>query len=257
MRRRRRLALESMMANTEKLLLQLAQACRILEMEGHGDMTLGHVSLRDPDGRGFWLKRNRIGLGEVLGPKDFILVSFQGEKLEGGGGRHSEWPIHSQILLRRPDVHVVAHTHAFHASVLSASGEPLLPFTLDADYFAHLPRDATEAALLTAVEDGDALASALGEHFAVLMANHGITFCGTSIEHATCVGVFLEKAARAHLAGMAAGFARSMPTEATRARRHAQVMTPVHIEHSWNFFCRKLASLEASTGSSPRALFLS
>ena len=159
------------MANTEKLLLQLAQACRILEMEGHGDMTLGHVSLRDPDGRGFWLKRNRIGLGEVLGPKDFILVSFQGEKLEGGGGRHSEWPIHSQILLRRPDVHVVAHTHAFHASVLSASGEPLLPFTLDADYFAHLPRDATEAALLTAVEDGDALASALGEHFAVLMAN--------------------------------------------------------------------------------------
>jgi hypothetical protein len=56
---------------------------------------------------------------------------------------------------------------------------------------------------------------------------------------------------------MAAGFARSMPTEATRARRHAQVMTPVHIEHSWNFFCRKLASLEASAGSSPRALFLS
>jgi ribulose-5-phosphate 4-epimerase/fuculose-1-phosphate aldolase len=107
------------------------------------------------------------------------------------------------------------------------------------------------------VEDGDALASALGEHFAVLMANHGITFCGTSIEHATCVGVFLEKAARAHLAGMAAGFARSMPTQATRARRHGQVMTPVHIEHSWNFFCRKLASLEASAGSGPTPLFRS
>ena len=56
------------MATQEKLLLQLSQACRILEMEGHGDMTLGHVSLRDPDGRCFWLKRNRIGLGEVLGP---------------------------------------------------------------------------------------------------------------------------------------------------------------------------------------------
>lgn len=42
---------------------ELARACRILEMEGHGDMTLGHVSLRDPEGRGFWLKRNRIGLG--------------------------------------------------------------------------------------------------------------------------------------------------------------------------------------------------
>ena len=67
--RRRRRLVESAMATQEKLLLQLSQACRILEMEGHGDMTLGHVSVRDPDGRGFWLKRNRIGLGEVLGPK--------------------------------------------------------------------------------------------------------------------------------------------------------------------------------------------
>jgi ribulose-5-phosphate 4-epimerase/fuculose-1-phosphate aldolase len=105
------------------------------------------------------------------------------------------------------------------------------------------------------VEDGDTLARALGQDYAVLMANHGITFCGTSIEHATCVGVFLEKAARAHLTGMAAGFARSMPTDATRARRHAQVMTPAHIEHSWNFFCRKLASLEASSGRNLGPLF--
>jgi len=182
-------------------------------------------------------------------------VSFEGDKLEGEGGRHSEWPIHSQILRRRPDVQVVAHTHAFHASVLSASGEPLLPFTLDADYFAGLPRDSTEAALLTQVEDGDTLAQALGPHFAVLMANHGITFCGTSIEHATCVGVFLEKAARAHLAGLAAGFERRMPSEATRARRHAQVMTPAHIEHSWNFFCRKLAALERRSGDGPAPVF--
>ena len=29
---------------------ELARACRILEMEGHGDMTLGHLSLRDPEG---------------------------------------------------------------------------------------------------------------------------------------------------------------------------------------------------------------
>lgn len=243
------------MTRPDELLQRLAQACRILEMEGHGDMTLGHVSLRDPHGRGFWLKRNRVGLGEVLGPQDFILVDFQGRQLEGDGGRHSEWPIHSQILLRRPDVQVVAHTHAFHASVLSASGEPLLPFTLDADYFADLPRDSSEAALLTTVADGDTLAQALGSHFAVLMANHGISFCGTSIEHATCVGVFLEKAARAHMTGMAAGFERRMPGEATRARRHAQVMTPAHIEHSWNFFCRKLAALESRSGGSPAPVF--
>jgi hypothetical protein len=55
----------SMDENLTEALEQLARACRIMEMENHGDMSLGHVSPRDPNGRGFWLKRNRIGLGEV------------------------------------------------------------------------------------------------------------------------------------------------------------------------------------------------
>jgi L-fuculose-phosphate aldolase len=219
---------------------RLAKACRILEMAGHGDMSLGHLSMRDPEGRGFWMKRNRAGLGEIMGERDFVLLSFSGDKLSGEGGQHSEWPIHSEILKRRPDVNVVAHTHALHASVFSGGIEPLLPYTLDADYFTDLPRHADEVALITTVAEGAALAQSLDSHFAVLMANHGITFCGTSIEHATCVGVFLEKACRAHLLGRAAGLQPNILSAQVRARRHAQIMTPAHVEHSWNYFCRML-----------------
>lgn len=219
---------------------RLAKACRILEMQGHGDMSLGHVSLRDPEGGGFWMKRNRAGLGEIMGPRDFVLVSFSGHKLSGEGGRHSEWPIHSEIFKRRPDVNVVAHTHALHASVFSGGAEPLLPYTLDADYFTDLPRHSDEVALITTVAEGAELAVSLGPHFAVLMANHGVTFCGASIEHATCVGVFLEKACRAHLLGKAAGLQPNILSAEVRARRHAQIMTPVHVEHCWSYFCRML-----------------
>jgi L-fuculose-phosphate aldolase len=219
---------------------RLAKACRILEMHGHGDLSLGHVSLRDPGGRGFWLKRNRAGLGEIRGAEDFVLVSHEGEQLAGAGGRHSEWPIHSEILKRRPDVQVVAHTHAFHAAVFSGANEALEPYTLDADYFVDLPRHADEVALVTTPAEGAALARSLGPHFAVLMANHGVTFCGTSIEHATCVGVFLEKACKAHLLGKAAGLEVNPLGSAVRGRRHAQIMTPAHVEHSWDYFCRML-----------------
>lgn len=236
-------------------LTELARACRILELEGHGDMSLGHLSLRDPQGRGFWMKRNRIGLGEVLGPNDFILLDFDGRQLEGSGGRHSEWPIHSQILLKRADVAVVAHTHAFYTSVFSAADEPLLPFTLDGDYFTGIARHEDEVALIRQVDEGDALAAALGDHFAVLMANHGVTFCGTSIEHATCVGVFLEKAARAHVVGRTAGLRHTMPADATRQRRHGQIMSPAHVEHSWDFFCRKLAWTAGRAGREDGAVF--
>jgi ribulose-5-phosphate 4-epimerase/fuculose-1-phosphate aldolase len=228
-------------AHLRESLTDLARACRILEMEGHGDMTLGHLSLRDPEGRGFWMKRSKIGLGEVLGPDDFVLLDWNGRQLAGSGRSHSEWPIHSEILRLRSDVEVVAHTHAFHASVFSASLDPLQPYTLDADYFTEVPRHIDEVALIRTLNEGVALAKALGSHFAVLMANHGITFCGISIAHATCVGIFLERACAAQLAGQSAGFRASMPMLATRSRRHGQIMVAEHWAQSWDYFCRKLA----------------
>ena len=218
----------------------LARACRILVMEGHGDFSLGHVSLRDPAGRGFWLKRNQYGLGEIRSALDFILVSMNGEKLAGEGGLHSEWPIHAAILQARPDVAVVAHTHPTHACVVSASAGGLSPYTLDADYFAAVPRHDAEVALIVTMEQGRSLAASLGAHDAVLLANHGVAFCGRSIAHATCVGVFLERACRAELMGRRALADATFPNAATRAARHAQIMTPQHVEHTWSFLKRKL-----------------
>ena len=235
----------------QSMLDKLARGCRILEMEGHGDMTLGHLSLRDPDGRGFWLKRNAYGLGEILSARDFVLVDHEGRQLAGEGGRHSEWPIHSRILLARPDVQVVAHTHPAHASVLSAFRGAPLPYTLDADYLAHVPCFGGESALLKTSDQGDALAVALGSHFAVLMANHGVTFCGTSVEHAVCIGVFLERAARLHVLGACAGGEPTFPGQAARELRRGQIMSPVHIEHCWNYFGRKL-DFRAATLGDPR-----
>jgi ribulose-5-phosphate 4-epimerase/fuculose-1-phosphate aldolase len=220
-------------------------------MEGHGEMTLGHLSQREPGGRGFWMKRNRMGLGEILGAGDFVLVDWNGNKLAGEGGRHSECPIHSEILRARSDVEVVVHTHPFYASVFSASTEPLKPFTLTADYFIDVPRHEDDVALITTKAAGGALAKSLGQAFAVLMGNHGVTFCGATLAHAICVGIFLEMACKAQIVGESAGFATSMPSPAIRRKRHGQIMSPVHWDHSWNYFCRKLAAREAAAAGGP------
>ena len=229
-------------------LTQCSQACRILEMEGHGDMTLGHLSFRDPDGQGFWMKRNAKGLGEITGPDDFVLVDWDGNKIAGAGGRHSEWPIHSEIMKLRPDVNVTVHSHPFHASVFSSATSTLQPYTVSADYFIDVPRHNADVALITTKEEGQDLAKSLGGGYVAFMTNHGVTFCGTTIAHAVCVGIFLEQACKAQLAGMSAKFETTMPSRAIREKRHTQIMTRVHWDHSWNYFCRKLSALESRSG---------
>jgi L-fuculose-phosphate aldolase len=221
----------------------LAKGCQILEMEGHGDFTLGHLSLRDPDGKGFWLKRNSFGLGEIVSAKDFILVDFDGTKVSGEGGLHSEWPIHSEVFKKRPDVNVVGHTHPFYSCILSASIEPLIPFSLDPDYFIDLPRHEADVALIKTVEQGQALATSLGDAFALLIANHGALFCGRSVAHAICVAVFLEHACKSHVTGRSAGFAYTIPTLEIRRLRRSQMMTDVHVEHTYSYLRRKLDQL--------------
>jgi L-fuculose-phosphate aldolase len=241
--------------DTHERLTAAARACRILDMEGHGDMTLGHLSVRAADGAGFWMKRNRVGLGEVLGPDDFVLVDWDGNQIAGSGGRHSEWPIHSEIFRLRPDVNVVVHSHPLYAGIFSAVTEPLQPYTLDADYFIEVPRHEADVALITLKTEGKALARSLGQSFAVFIANHGVTFCGASLEHAVCVGIFLEKACKVQLVARAANMKRSMPSGAVRKKRNKQIMTPAHWEHCWNYFCRKLDARAQHGAAKSEAVF--
>lgn len=235
-----------MIERPDDQLTELARACRILEMEGHGDFTLGHAALRDPGGHGIWMKRNAHGLGEIRGPDDFVLVSWTGAKLSGEGGCHSEWPIHTEIMRNRADVLVTFHTHPTHACVVSGAKTKLIPYTLSADYFLDVPRHDAEVALIRLVSEGQDLAQALGPHKAMFLANHGVVFCGASVPEATCMGVFLEQACRAHLLGAAAGIEMPDLSRAIRDKRHSEIMSPSHIEQTFAYLGRKLERLAGS-----------
>jgi hypothetical protein len=52
------------------------------------DTTLSHQSLRDPAGRGVWLKRSGIGSGEVRDAGDLVLIDCSGNRLSGTGWLH-------------------------------------------------------------------------------------------------------------------------------------------------------------------------
>src|SRR5207249_5467538 len=75
---------------------QVAVASHVLGVENLGDFVLGHVSVRDPDGRGVWMKATGWGFEEIT-PDRVQLLGWEGQILAGEGRRHVEYPIHTEI----------------------------------------------------------------------------------------------------------------------------------------------------------------
>lgn len=225
---------------------KLALACRILEMEGHGSRTLGHAALRDPHGRGLWIKRWGITFGEVFDWTDFQLIDFEGRLIHGAGKRHSEWPIHAGILRHRPDINATAHSHPTHGRVFSAADAPLRPVSNAGSYFeTPPPRFTRTSELIRRPEEGDELARVLGGHSAMFLRNHGVVFCGDSIAKMTIIGIHLEEACRETLMIAASGLAWSWPDEAEQARKFRGIGQPRNVEAFFAYFARKLAARQA------------
>jgi L-fuculose-phosphate aldolase len=221
----------------------IVQACRVLEANGHADYIWGHVSLRDRAGRGFWMKPAGLGFEEV-GEDDVILVDFDGQVVEGTRPRHSEWPIHSQILLGDPASDSVVHTHPPYAIALGASGLPLKAVSHAGALFVppDVPRFDLTANLITTPALGDELARTLAGQPAALMVNHGIVTAGSSIQEAVVRAVLLEKACHHQLLAVGAGRELLAPSDEESVAKRATAWPPHHLQALWDYLVRSLAS---------------
>ncbi|RKS92997.1 L-fuculose-phosphate aldolase [Microbacterium sp. AG790] len=230
-------------------LADVARAHRILELEGHGDMSMGHLSYRDPFGRGLWLKRGNLALSEVV-DDDFILIDFDGNVLEGTGLRHLEWPLHAEIMRARPDVNFVGHSHSHFATVLASSTEDLHPYNNHGIWFAYegVPRFADTCHIVTTVPLGVDAAKALGTAQAIFLANHGVAFVGSTVAEVTLTGIFLEKASRFQVDLKSSGFAPILPDPEEAKEKFDRIYPPKAQHNFWTYFNRRLDRVEALQG---------
>jgi L-fuculose-phosphate aldolase len=171
----------------------VATASRVLAAQGHDDLIWGHASVRAE--HGVWIKSAEWSLAEVT-PDRVHLVDASGTVLDGGGSRHSEYPIHTEVMAARPDVGAVVHTHPPYAVALAATGQPLLPVSHAANMFVPpaVPRFTATADLILTTELGKQVAAELGDANALFLVNHGIVTVGPDLETATVRAVVLERA---------------------------------------------------------------
>jgi ribulose-5-phosphate 4-epimerase/fuculose-1-phosphate aldolase len=215
------------------------QASRALAVAGQGDMIWGHVAVRDPDGRGIWIKAPGWGLEEVRDDR-LQLVSFDGAVLEGDGAPHKECLIHLAVLRQRPNAHCAVHTHARSAVAFAALDTPLLPLSHEGALFGghDVPRFRETGGLVTTPALGESLAATLGDAPAVLMPKHGLVAAGPSVGAAVMHAVLLDRACAVQLQAQAAGpiVISSDADEAAAKRR--ECWPDSQLEAGWNYLVR-------------------
>lgn len=220
---------------------QVARASQVLALEDHGDLVWGHVSARDPEGRGVWMKASTWGFEEIT-PSRVLLAGWNGEVLAGEGRRHAEYPIHTEIMRARPDVHCVVHTHAPHAVAFAALAQPLRPISHEGTFFVppDIARFTKTGDLILTRELGEAVAAALGSRNALLLVHHGIVTAGPDVHTAVVGAILLERACWKQLVAMAVGDLATWSSDEEALSKREHCYSPELMRQAWAYLVRRV-----------------
>ena len=176
-------------------------AIRRLDALGMNRGSTGNLSLRS--GAGMWITPTGMGADE-LRPQDLVWLGWDGT-LRGDWRPSSEWHFHQAIYAARPDLQAIVHAHSVHATALACLRRPLPAFhymvaVAGGDSVRCVPYHlfGTEALSL-------AVAQAMLDRDACLLANHGLVAAGTTLQRAMKVAQEIESLCETYLRALAVG----------------------------------------------------
>jgi L-fuculose-phosphate aldolase len=154
----------------------------------------GNLSVRGPAAGQFTITSRGSYLDE-LGERTLSVMTLDGDVVSGPEPS-SEWRLHQQTYLVRPDAAAIVHLHPEFAVLVDAIGEPIRQLTLD--HVAYAPRiNRIPFYPNGSPELGRYAAQAAADADCVVLAHHGCSTLGATPLQALRRGLNLESAARA------------------------------------------------------------
>lgn len=204
------------MESREKFLRQaIIDTCLRMNREGINQGTSGNVSARWDDGMLITPSGTPY---EDLRPEDIVFVAADGTPANGQRPS-SEWRFHLAILLSRPEVSAVVHTHSIHATALAMRGMeiPAAHYMVAAAGGDSI-RCAAYATFGSEELSANAL-EALEDRSACLLENHGVIAIGPTLQRALWLAREVETLAQQYILSLSLGGPRILDSaEMARVR---------------------------------------
>ena len=190
---------------TTRLREELIAVAREMNRSGINQGTSGNLSLRCGDG--FLVTPSGLRY-DRLEPADVVRLKLeQGEAPAATGPRKpsSEWRIHRDVYLARPDAQAILHAHPVHCTALACLRRPLPAFHYMVAVAGGCDIRCAPYATFGSQALSDQVLEALAGRRACLMANHGLLCLASDLSRALALAVEIEALARAYLLCLSVG----------------------------------------------------
>jgi len=184
-----------------------------LEMKKNGLIVLngGNVSLRTSKDT-FLVTPSNLAY-ETMQPSDIVLISMDGNVLEGGRRPSSDSKALAYMFKSMPDINAIIHTHQPYATALSLVADELPLCTTN---LIDELNDKVQVAPFTRSSDegmGVSTVKYAGNSLAVILKHHGVMAYGKDLEQALSAAIYLEEGCRTYLAALSSGLPLSELSE--------------------------------------------
>ncbi len=209
-----------------KIRCDLAALYRLVAHFRMTDFIYTHISARVPGPEHHFLINHYGVMFHEMRASDLVKIDLDGNVVDTYGQSRrvnaAGFCIHSAIHMAREDLVCVVHTHTSAGIAVAAQKHGLLPISQHAlKFYGHLAYHGYEGVALD-LDERARLVADLGEHRAMILANHGLLVAGRTIPEAFNNIYYLERACQAQVAALAGGAELILPPEAVRLHTAAQ-----------------------------------
>jgi L-fuculose-phosphate aldolase len=169
---------------------------------------------------------------------DIIAIDLDGKPVDGAEIPPMEFPLHTEIYRRRPDVNAIAHTHPLWSTLFGMVGERVQPVTMQAAVMGPI-QFFDKTASINQKGLAEELAAALGAHRVVMLKSHGAAVVGADIVEAFVLAIYLEETARRQYLARAIGTPYALAA-AEVEKIGANLRRPNLLKKVWDYHHAKL-----------------
>ena len=165
--------------------------------------SFGNLSVYDPQSKLMAITPGGMEYFSIK-PRDIVVLTPDGEKIDGDRKPSSEYDMHRIFYQRRPGINAVIHTHSKYATTLAC-----LQWTIEPLHYlvAYAGRDVpcTPYVQFGTYELAETALKTMGDRYACLLGNHGLLACGGDLPYAFDVAQQIEFVAELYYRTKAVG----------------------------------------------------